>query len=406
MRPSTRAFARTLAAVFASAIVSGTAAAQSSDPERPTLKIGPVEVRPKLVFTDIGVDNNVFNEREDPKSDFTFTAQPDLELAIRPGRFRISYLAGTQYVYYHDYKSERSTNRNFSGRVDADLSALKLYASTTYAHTSARPNAEIDIRARHHPRSWAGGGSVKLGYRSAIGFGVRRTDEEYDDDVFFRGSELATTLNNVTRIYDGSFDVALTELTTLSLVVSKEESRFDHTPLRNSDSIRIAPTLRFSPLGMITGSASFGYRDFTGVDPTLPDYKGFVMSGTLGLRLLDRFGVDSTFTRDVRYSYEQAVPYYLTTGGRATITTLLGGGIEVRATGGVESMDYRAFAGEAAPGRDRLFVYGAGGGLRIAERMRLLVEVEFVERTSARDPSREYENHRIFATLNWGASTR
>jgi hypothetical protein len=116
--------------------------------------------------------------------------------------------------------------------------------------------------------------------------------------------------------------------------------------------------------------------------------------------------VESSFTRDVRYSYEEQLPYYVTTGGRATVTTLLGAGIEVRATGGIESLDYRGHTGDDAPGTDTVFIYGGGAGYRLAERMRFIVEVEFTDRTSERDPTREYRNHRIFATLNWGASTR
>ena len=52
------------------------ARAQSSDPERPSIRVGPVEFKPRLAFTNMGVDYNVFNEKTNPKRDFTFTAIP------------------------------------------------------------------------------------------------------------------------------------------------------------------------------------------------------------------------------------------------------------------------------------------------------------------------------------------
>jgi hypothetical protein len=48
-------------------------------------------------------------------------------------------------------------------------------------------------------------------------------------------------------------------------------------------------------------------------------------------------------------------------------------------------------------------LYGGGFGYRIAERLRVVVEVEFWRRASERDNAREYRNKRIVTSLNWGA---
>jgi hypothetical protein len=50
--------------------------------------------------------------------------------------------------------------------------------------------------------------------------------------------------------------------------------------------------------------------------------------------------------------------------------------------------------------------YGAGVGYRVGQRARIVVDVEFLHRTSTRDLSREYRNHRIGASLTWGALNR
>jgi hypothetical protein len=197
--------------------------------------------------------------------------------------------------------------------------------------------------------------------------------------------------------------VELTPFTTFSIVGSKEEQRFDYAPERNADSVRIAPTLTFSPLGLITGSASFGYRHFNGLDRSLPDYSGFVSSGNVGILLYDRYRLDTTFTRDVRYSYERALPYYIVSGIRASLSLRTYGPVDLRALGGRESMDYRSLNDLSSPGQDLLVVYGGGVGYRLGAHARVAVDAEFSHRSSERDDAREFHNHRVLALLTWGA---
>jgi hypothetical protein len=399
--------ARCAAGFVVLALGTGAAGAQTSSAEdRPPLQIGPVGVRPRLVLTNVGVDNNVFNESENPKSDFTFTASPDVELSLNPGRLKFTSMAGTDFVYFKEYTSERSVNRRFSGRAEVDLTMLRPFVSVATNHTSARANAEVDVRGRHHPYSYEAGTAVKLTERTSAGVLFRRAREEYEEGTFFRGVDLSTTLNASTTNYEGSIGAQLTPFTGLNLVVSQEQIRFDHEQVRDSDSLRIAPTLTFSPFAVLNGSASAGYRRFSGRDPALPDYSGFIASGSLGASLVDRYRIEGTFTRDIRYSYEEAVPYYVLSGARGTLTVILAGGFDVRATGGRESMEYRAYDGAPSPGTDRQILYGGGIGYRLSDAAHVVVQAESLDRRSGRDAAREYSNDRIFASLIWGAASR
>ena len=376
------------------------------EPDRASVRVGPFQFSPRLSFTNVGIDYNVFNERTNPKRDFTFVAAPDLEVALHPGRLRLTYTSGAEFVYFREFTSERSVNRRLGATADLDLTLLKPFATVSFAHTSARPNAEIDVRARHHPRVLTAGTRLKLATRSEMVFTVRETRDTYDEGLEFRGVELAKTLDQKTRGYDTAFYVALTPFTTVGLVVSKEEEEFRNSPLRNSETLRIAPRVTFSPLGLITGTASVGYRRFRGVDPALPDFSGLVSTGTLGILFVSRYKLDTTFTRDVQYSYEDIIPYYLVTGVRGTLAMQAVGLLELRALGGRESMDYQTPGGTPSGGADRMVSYGAGVGYRVGQRARIVVDVEFLHRTSTRDLSREYRNHRIVASLTWGALNR
>jgi hypothetical protein len=379
------------------------AQAQAEADERPTLRLGPFEIRPRLLFTNIGVDNNVFNEAENPKQDFTFVAQPDAELSVRPGRARLAWVTGAEFVYYHRYRTERSVNRSqvLSGELDLDW--LRPFARYGTSHTSARPNTEIDIRARRHLMTYAAGTGVQLATRTSALFTLRGSRETYDENVLYRGQELAETLNQKGREYEGAVALQLTPLTSLSLIVARQENRFTEAPERDANSLRIAPSLTFSTLGLLNGTAWFGYRRFEGLDASMPEYNGFTTGGTLAVVLAGRYRVETRFTRDVQYSYEKALPYYVLTGGRGTVATQVSDRFDVRVTGGRDHMAYRAFAGGTPPGSDRLDVYGGGIGCLLGDRRRLVVQAEFTRRHSPRDASRAFRNNRIFATLTWGA---
>ena len=395
--------------VFAGFFLVGAPASVAAQPppeapadQRPTYTLGPVAIRPRLLFNNIGVDNNVFNEHENPKSDWTFAAQPDVEFSLRPGRARLVWLSGAEFVYFHRYDTERSVNRSQTLSAEYDLNVLRPFVTYTTTHTSARPNAEIDLRARRHPRAYSIGSTVKFASRLSGTALVRKTREAYDGGLDFREQELARTLNQRGTTYEGSVAFQATPITSLSLVMSHETLRFDESPLRNSRSLRIAPTVTFSPLGLLNGTASVGVRKFEGESAALPGYTGLLMNGTLSTLLLDRFRIDTRFTRDVQYSYEETLPVYVLTGGRATLAAQLTDRFDVRVTAGRDRMDYRAFAGEPDPGADTMNLYGGGIGFYIGDRARLVLQTEFTDRASGRDRAREFSNRRIFATMTWG----
>ena len=405
------AVARLLVATASLVLAPAAAGAQTLSPppeteDRPMLQVGPVEVRPRVLLTNFGVDNNVFNEHDNPKQDFTFTLSPDVELAVKPGRLRLALTGGSDFVYYEKYTSERSVNRHVLGNVEADLGNIRPFLTLSANHTSARANGEIDVRGRHHPRSLAAGSTVRTTSKTSVGFTYRRAIEQFDEGTIFRGQDVSQTLNNTTSIYEGAFYVDLTALTTFALVVSEEQMRFDSETVRDSNTFRIAPTFSFSPSGVLNGTASVGYRRLKGREASLEDYNGLVAVGTLGAAIADRYKIDTIFTHDVRYSYEEALPYYVLSGGRVSLTTILAGGFDVRFKAGRELMNYRALAGNADPGKDAVVIYGPGFGYQVTPRALLVVEAEFTDRNSTRDASREYDNHRIFATLTWGATRR
>ena len=392
---------RGLAAAAVAVVVSGSGVAVAGQDTLPpgTLTLGPVRITPSLLLQDMGVDNNVFNEPVDPKSDFTFTLTPRAEVAFRMRGLRLTYLLATDYVYYQKYSSERGTNTSSSGRIEVDLGRLKPYGTIQGVSTKSRLNTEVDTRARHRDVVYGAGVAFKIASRTNVVVDGTQGKVAYEPDEEFRGVDLEQAFNGRRRTVDTGLAIALTPITTMTMLVEHEERRFQLSPDRDSTAWRVAPTFTFSPTGVLSGSASVGYRRFTPESPTLPSYTGVVSTVNIKATIYTRHEMLAQFSRDVQYSYDLDNDYYLGTGGTLTWTWLLVGPIDVRATGGRYLMDYR---GGPLADSDTSTTYGGGVGYRFGKAARLGANISVLRRDSKNSPDRSFRNQRFFVGLTWG----
>ena len=394
------------AAVVAWTLIGAGVASGGQPPDAPppgTLTLGPVRITPGLLLKDMGVDNNVFNEPVDPKHDVTFTLTPRADVRFRMRRLHLGLTTSTDYVYYRTYESERGTNTYVSGRAEFDLGTLKPYVSATALNSQNRINAEVDARARHRDVVYAGGLTFKIASRTSVVLNGSQGSVAYEPDEEFRGISLDESLNGTRRTIDGGLAIALTPLTTFSMTLARERQRFAFSPGRDADAWRVSPAFIFSPTGLLSGSASVGFRQFHTRSPDLPDYSGVVSAVSVAATIYDRHQVVGAFNRDVQYSYDTATAYYLGTGGSVTWTMLIAGPIDIRGTAGRTLMDYSVSG--VSEGRDTTTTYGGGLGYRFSNHARVGVNAEWSRRASTRSADRNYRNNRIFAGLTWGTTS-
>ena len=389
------------------ALLAASAAAAQSSPQRDPvedapMRVGPFGLTPVIVIRDVGRDNNVFNESTDAKSDFTATLSPKLDVITHPGPLLLTLSTTSDYIYYQKYASERAANIGSSVRADFTFGPVRPYLSASGGNTKDRVNREIDARARHRDRDYTAGTRVQLYEGLFVSGGVRQTSITYDEDAVFRGENLAENLDKQMKGVDASVGVALTPLTTVSVSVSKERDRFDLSPERDSDTLRIMPTVTFSPLAMLNGTAAFGYRRFTPVSPLVPDYRGFVANLTLGTTIHERHRIDASFGRDVQYSYEEADVYYVETSIQGTWTWQVTGPLDLRLSGSRARMHYPARELDPSTDEDFATTYGAGVSWRLRPTLRAGVNADWRGRDSERGDDRGYDNRRIYATVTWG----
>jgi hypothetical protein len=398
---------RRTAVLVAALVVTAPSVALAQPPDDPvppgTAVLGPVRLTPSLVLRDMGVDNNVFNEAENPKTDFTFTVAPRVDVAFRARRLHLTLAAVTDFVYFKKYESERSTNASAETRLEFDLGRLRPYVNARGVDTRSRLNTEVDTRARHHDVTYGTGVSFAVASRTRLLFNAATTGIEYEEGTEFRGEDLKTSFDSRRDTLDGGFSMDLTPITRFSVLVAREQQRFDFSTDRDSDTWRITPGLSFNPAGLVTGSASVGYRHFHPLSPALPDYSGLVSAVSVGATIYGRHHVQGVFNRDVQYSYDEATDYYLGTTVGVTWTMLVAGPIDVRGTGARTVMDYRNVS--EPTGRDVMNTYGGGIGYRFGSRARAGFNVEWLRRDSDSSTERRYRNHRYFFGLTWGTTS-
>jgi len=384
----------------------GSAHAQTPAPpesiESMPIHAGPLGLRPSLAITNVGTDSNVFNVADDPQDDFTATIVPRIVARLRAGRLMFSYGAASDIVYFRTFDDEGSVNGTTDLRVEANLGRLQPYASAGWVATKERLNSEIDVRAPRTQHSIGAGARVLLASRTAFVINARRFDLEFDEGSAFRGSDLAHNLNSRTDSLESGVQLTLTPLTTLNVTTTVQRDRFDSEPSRNADSWRLTPALQFDPTALIRGTVAVGYRHFDARDPQVPDYSGVVVQVLAGYTLLERTKFDLDLTRDVQYSYADLEPYYLTNGGRVTVTHRLAGPFEIQGTLGRQSLGYRNTIASDAIRTDTVETYGAGVGYWLRPLLRVGFNWEHVQRQSAIS-DRQYERRRLFASLTYGS---
>jgi hypothetical protein len=154
---------------------------------------------------------------------------------------------------------------------------------------------------------------------------------------------------------------------------------------------------------LISGRASVGVRAFRPLNNQIRDFTGVTAAVAVAYALRDETRIGVTVDRDLRYSFAEQTPYYISTAGRLTFTQRLIGDFDGQVFGGLERIEYQARldALDALNETDEVRIVGTGLGYRLGDGSRVGVNIDYATRTSPAD-EREYNRRRIYATLNYG----
>lgn len=375
--------------------------------EAAQIELGPLSVYPSVRLIDVGIDQNVFNETENPKEDFTFTVASRALGVVRLGLNELLFSTGSDYVWFNDYTAERSNNAVYSMRLNLSASRFKPFIGAERIRTRARVSPEIDTRARRIERSVVAGSNVNLTERTALTMSAQWADSTYEQGERFRDARLDEALNDSVRTYSAGVRYALTPLTTLQVTGNYTEDVFDRLPLRNSKSYSITPTVEFAPEAAIRGRLSAGYELFVPDDPELAENRGIIVEGGLNWSISGVTTFDLGILRKVNYSYQDVLPYYLQTGARLTVTQRLFGPIGLQGSADRQHLSYRWSRGVIpAPGSehrvDTADTLSGGVSVHLGRGFSVLIGAERARRHSSNDARQNYDRTRLLSNVTIG----
>jgi hypothetical protein len=347
------------------------------DPEKVKVHVGPVMMNPTVTFGNIGVDDNVFNDSTNPKSDFTMTISPKTDVWLP---FLGTWFNGTMtedVVWYQKYSSERSGNTTYGLNWKLPLTR---FTATVLASTA------LDVR-------------------------ITSAKTAYDPSATFQLINLADQLNVTSTTVDINLKRKLTPLTTLTVGLDRSQDRFPMNPLRDADRTDATAALRFDPVALLKGDFSVAYTSYSPHSGTIPGYQGLTMSAGLTYTLYDVTQFVLKADRSLQNSYDITQPYYLQTGFNLQVSQQIQTHVDVVGRGGLEHLNYRDLSDPAVlaasagapvvPNRtDTITTYGVGIGYHLGSATRLGLNYDRTRRSSPIE-LRGYERANIGASITY-----
>ena len=370
------------------------------------MRFGPFYVTPTILVKNVGIDTNVFNTVEDPKSDFTATIGPDVQVFLPIWRAGLTIDSVTDFVYFHTFTSERSVNTDLHVRGEIPVRRMTLFAENSYVNTRERLGFDIDVRSRRVQNQFEVGVDVTLARKLSLRVSGRQLAIEFDADAVFEGTNLAVVLNRDERTAAVSLSYRLTPLTRVVLTGEASETRFRLSPERDSDSVSVVPGVEFNPQGLISGSAHVGFRHFAGIGAVLPDFTGPVASVDVSYRFLGSTSIGLTADRNVYYSFELAEPYYVAASYGGSFRRQVIGRFGVTVAVQQSKYRYRKLVADTQQDStrrtDTIRNYSVSLGYRPNLGASLNVGVSYWQRRSNQLGSRSYQGFRIGTGISYG----
>jgi hypothetical protein len=366
------------------------------------VRFGVLAFDPRITLTNLGVDTNVFNDVDDPQSDFTFALKPGTDMFIRTGRGLLTVSGNVEFVYFSEFETERSINSDVLGRYEFRFNRLRPYVSAGWLDTSQRPGYEIDARARHYEADYHAGTDLRIASKSTLRLDFRHLDYSFDGDEVFDGKALHEELNRTLRAIEVSWRQRLTALTTWVTRISQGAERFESETVRNSDSFSVSSGFELGRFALIRGDAFLGFRNLQPADGGIfPEFNGVTADVNVFYTAPSQTRLGAAVARDIQYSYENRTPYYVQTGWTVSLTQRVTGRWDVELTGSRDRLAYQAIVPAVDARTDFVSRFGGGVGYSFGEQMRVSFDVNSYHRSSEL-PGRDYGTIRAGVSVNYG----
>jgi hypothetical protein len=345
--------------------------AQSFRPPDPALRpwstakmnIGPIYFSPTFELSGVGVDNNVFNDEQNAKSDITGVLGMKSLIGVHIGEsFILQVIQNNQYRYYRRYRSERSVDNGLNVVLEFRTRFFRPWARWDKQKTSDRIGFEIDKRAQRNTPAFDFGADFTA-FRLGISGAARRGRLRFSDTEEYNGQNLSEVLDQQNDAYQGLVRYQVTELSEFLVGADYTRDRFLKSPDRDNDSWFYYTGLRIKTGGTFTGTATVGYRQQIHQLKEVPDFKGVTTDVNLSIVPSEALKLDIAGSRDMGYSYLIEYPFIIDEGASATVTNRFSEHFDVVLSGRTRWILYdKTMTGESKPYTEKTLVGGLGAG--------------------------------------------
>jgi hypothetical protein len=332
-------------------------------------RLGSLAFTPALVVSN-GYDTNAYREPV-ALADLETFAVPQIEGWWTQPRFQMSMHGAVEAVRFAHHVG--AINSQVGVRFERTHSLIRPYISWNRRRTNANPTGfEIGYKSLRLENDWSTGAEVTLSDRTTLRGFVRLIRTNWDADAIYQSSSLREKLNRDTRGVGAMMAYALSRYTALGFTVETQDDRFRFSPIRDGHSTRVAPVLEFSGTRALFGNVVAGYERFLSPASGAADFNGMFARANIGYGLAEGTLLKLYISRDLQYSYDPALAYYVASGVGLTLANRLAGRWDTAAFGGEYFLDYRPPAlGPSNRPVENVVEFGGAIAYRVGQRTRI-----------------------------------
>jgi len=276
--------------------------------------VGPFRLRPLLLLKDVGYDDNVLFEEQQPHGDTTATLGASLDALLLGGhRGGLRMLGEADYVTFKENGDLDHWNGSSRARGILVLRRAVLSLEDRFDTLQERPSAEIDQRIRRENNALSAAYATlnqgRLGARAYL----RRESIDYHshDPGLESVGDLLNREENTLAVVG---EVWVLPKTTFTLEGNVQRIDFDDVSQgRNTRTVSILSGFRFDPSASIQGDLKIGRISLRAPDQPENDFHGTVGEGHLSTRLGHFARLKGSFGRSLVFSILVNNLYFIST---------------------------------------------------------------------------------------------
>jgi hypothetical protein len=266
-------------------------------------RAGPFHVRPLVLVRDVGYDDNIRFDAQEPEGDTTATAGAGLQALLLTGdRGGLRLYQEFDYVAFGRNPDLNHWNNSTRARGLLVLRRFLVSLEDRFESTRERPNTEVDHRLRR--RNNAATLSARTLNRGRLGIRAFVRHESLDFASAEEGTEdLVRRLNRDEESLVIAGELRLLPKTTFILEGVLERVEFEEAAEgRNTRARSVLSGFRFDPSASVQGEFKLGVIALEAPDRPQSDFRGTIGEGHLTRRLGRAARAKAGFERALEFS--------------------------------------------------------------------------------------------------------